>query len=43
MEFNQEALCDERVYPKICVNSNEAVQNANQIRESGQRSHPMSA
>ena len=31
------------VYPKICVNSNEAVQNANQIRESGQRSHPMSA
>ena len=33
----------ERVYPKICVNSNEAVQNANRLRESGQRSHPMSA
>ena len=32
-----------RVYPKICVNSNEAVQNANRLRESGQRSHPMSA
>ena len=31
------------VYPKICVNSNEAVQNANQLRASGQRSHPMSA
>jgi hypothetical protein len=32
-----------RVNPKICVNSNEAVQNANRLRESGQRSHPMSA
>ena len=31
------------VYPKICVKNNEAVQNANQLRESGQRSHPMSA
>ena len=31
------------VNPKICVNSNEAVQNANRLRESGQRSHPMSA
>ncbi len=31
------------VYPKICVKNNEAVQNANQLRASGQRSHPMSA
>ena len=30
------------VYPKICVNINEAVQNDNQLRESGQRIYPMS-
>lgn len=33
----------DRLYPKICVNSNEAVQNAKRLKESGQRSHPMSA
>ena len=32
-----------RVYPRFCVNSNEAVQNINQLRTSGQRSYPMSA
>ena len=33
----------EGVYPKICVNYNEAVQNTNQLRASGQRIYPMSA
>ena len=28
-----------KVNPRICVNYNEAVQNANQLKESGQRSH----
>ena len=37
------ALANNRVHPKICANCNEAVQNANQLMESGQWSHPMSA